>query len=156
MPNTPLCGEMGIENNCKISLGWHNWRDFSLRRGQAHAWKSLVLGLGQRPWLVVLFTYPICLSPPGDNFTPRGQNSPLGVKFAPRREVKNGPQARPSPTSHHSHLDRIDAVVAAQGDVVELGRAAKVPKAGAQVRLEVVPPESRGCCSVSRTEFGGG
>jgi hypothetical protein len=38
------------------------------------------------------------ISPPGDNFTPRGQNSPLvdnfapGVKFAPRGEVKNGLQ----------------------------------------------------------------
>jgi hypothetical protein len=31
------------------------------------------------------------ISPPGDNFTPRGQNSPLGVKFAPRGEVKNRP-----------------------------------------------------------------
>jgi hypothetical protein len=31
------------------------------------------------------------ISPPGDNFTPRGQNSPLGSKFAPRGEVKNGP-----------------------------------------------------------------
>jgi hypothetical protein len=37
------------------------------------------------------------ISPPGDNFTPtRGQNSPLGDKFAPgvkvfpRGEVKNG------------------------------------------------------------------
>jgi hypothetical protein len=35
--------------------------------------------------------------PPGDNFTPRGQThpwgitSPLGSKFAPRGEVKNGP-----------------------------------------------------------------
>jgi hypothetical protein len=32
------------------------------------------------------------ISPPGDNFTPRGQISPLGSKFAPRGEVKNGPQ----------------------------------------------------------------
>jgi hypothetical protein len=32
------------------------------------------------------------ISPPWDNFTPRGQNSPLGDKFAPRGEVKNGPQ----------------------------------------------------------------
>jgi hypothetical protein len=26
-----------------------------------------------------------------ENFTPRGQNSPLGSKFSPRGEVKNGP-----------------------------------------------------------------
>jgi hypothetical protein len=32
------------------------------------------------------------ISPPGDNFTPRGQSSPLGAKFTPRGEVKNGPQ----------------------------------------------------------------
>jgi hypothetical protein len=36
------------------------------------------------------------MSPPGDNFTPRGQITPLGdnwgSKFAPRGEVKNGPQ----------------------------------------------------------------
>jgi hypothetical protein len=38
------------------------------------------------------------ISPPGDNFTPRehfhpwGTKSPLGVKFAPRGEVKKGPQ----------------------------------------------------------------
>jgi hypothetical protein len=39
------------------------------------------------------------ISPPGDNFTLRGQNlplggttSPLGSKFAPRGEVKYGPQ----------------------------------------------------------------
>jgi hypothetical protein len=37
------------------------------------------------------------ISPPGDNFTPTGQNSPLGTnspqgsKFAPRGEVKNEP-----------------------------------------------------------------
>jgi hypothetical protein len=37
------------------------------------------------------------ISSPGDNFTPRGKksplvtNSPLGSKFAPRGEVKNGP-----------------------------------------------------------------
>jgi hypothetical protein len=31
-------------------------------------------------------------SPPGDNFTPSGQNSPLGDNFDPRGEVKNGPQ----------------------------------------------------------------
>jgi hypothetical protein len=29
------------------------------------------------------------ISPPGDNFTPRVQNSPLGSKFASRGEVKN-------------------------------------------------------------------
>jgi hypothetical protein len=29
--------------------------------------------------------------PPGDNFTPRGQNLPLGPKFAPWGEVKNVP-----------------------------------------------------------------
>jgi hypothetical protein len=28
----------------------------------------------------------------GDNFTPRGQNSPLGAKLSPRGKVKNGPQ----------------------------------------------------------------
>jgi hypothetical protein len=28
--------------------------------------------------------------PYGDNFTPRGHSSPLGSKFAPRGEVKNG------------------------------------------------------------------
>jgi hypothetical protein len=33
---------------------------------------------------------------PGDNFTLRGQISPLGSMFAPRGEVKNGPQ-RPVP-----------------------------------------------------------
>jgi hypothetical protein len=40
------------------------------------------------------------ISPPGDNFTPRIQNSPLrdnfapgGSKDAPRGEVKNGPQS---------------------------------------------------------------
>jgi hypothetical protein len=38
------------------------------------------------------------ISPPGDNFTPRGlihtwgTTSPLWSKFAPRSEVKNGPQ----------------------------------------------------------------
>jgi hypothetical protein len=38
------------------------------------------------------------ISPPGDNFTPPGDKihpwgtaSPLGSKFAPRSEVKNGP-----------------------------------------------------------------
>jgi hypothetical protein len=34
------------------------------------------------------------ISPPGDNFTPRGQNSPLGVKVCPWGEVKNVPLAR--------------------------------------------------------------
>jgi hypothetical protein len=29
---------------------------------------------------------------PGDNVTPGGQLRPLGSKFAPRGEVKNGPQ----------------------------------------------------------------
>jgi hypothetical protein len=33
------------------------------------------------------------ISPPVDNFTPRGQNSPLGAKFSPRGEVRNGPLA---------------------------------------------------------------
>jgi hypothetical protein len=32
------------------------------------------------------------ISPPRDNFTPRGQTSPLGDNFAPGGEVKNGPQ----------------------------------------------------------------
>jgi hypothetical protein len=32
------------------------------------------------------------ISPPGDNFTPGGQLRPWGSKFAPRGEVKNGPQ----------------------------------------------------------------
>jgi hypothetical protein len=31
------------------------------------------------------------ISSPGDNFTPRGQNSPLGDNFTPRGKVKNGP-----------------------------------------------------------------
>jgi hypothetical protein len=48
------------------------------------------------------------ISPPKDNFTPRGQNSPLGdnfapggqlrpwgSNFAPRFEVKNGPLLNP-------------------------------------------------------------
>jgi hypothetical protein len=39
------------------------------------------------------------ISPPGDNFTHRGQSSPVGdnfkpgVKVCPRDKVKNGPQA---------------------------------------------------------------
>jgi hypothetical protein len=39
--------------------------------------------------------------PPGDNCTPRGQNSPLGdnfdpgSKFSPRGQVRNGPQLSP-------------------------------------------------------------
>jgi hypothetical protein len=32
------------------------------------------------------------ISPLGYNLTPRGQNSPLGSKFAPRGKVKNGSQ----------------------------------------------------------------
>jgi hypothetical protein len=28
------------------------------------------------------------ISPPGDNFTPRGQNSPLGDNFAPGGQVR--------------------------------------------------------------------
>jgi hypothetical protein len=31
------------------------------------------------------------ISAPGDNFSPRGQNSPLGDNFTPEAEVKNGP-----------------------------------------------------------------
>jgi hypothetical protein len=32
------------------------------------------------------------ISAPGDKFHPWGTTSPLGPKFAPRGEVKNGPQ----------------------------------------------------------------
>jgi hypothetical protein len=32
------------------------------------------------------------ISPPGDKIHPLGTTSPLGSKFAPRGEVKNGPQ----------------------------------------------------------------
>jgi hypothetical protein len=53
------------------------------------------------------------ISPPGDNFTPRGQThpwgttSPLGVKFTPGGEVKSGPQAQAhSPLKVKTGVDR--------------------------------------------------
>jgi hypothetical protein len=60
------------------------------------------------PWVDTLY----CLeewrgeqrsSPPGDNFTPRGQCSPRGDNFAPGCEVKNGPSAPVLPDGFFSN-----------------------------------------------------
>jgi hypothetical protein len=41
-------------------------------------------------------------------------------------------------------LDGVGAVVAAERHVEELGRLPELPERGADVRLEVVPPEDNG------------
>jgi hypothetical protein len=68
------------------------------------------------------------ISPPGDNFTPRGQNSPLGatsplgVKFTPRGEVKNGPLLS------HFRLSKCDRLVAEYATVGYMAKRIQMRK----------------------------